>query len=402
MRQAIVVIYEARFPTTPTWTAGPLILRHDRVSSTVEARGGYFSAKAARVLYGDIEHPTRWHDSSRRTVADMEITGIEALRTSDQPDACGLVAIHIRPCRGLPIEPLRSLAGRRGALPPSFDPQKLVDGQAEIEPDRRPFTVSFVTPARQGLPRLYRQARYWRWPPTHQWLWALASRTNVDDYPPDPKNLEPADSDVIRLSSDWHAVVLRDGMGVVGVRADQGRGDPFFGYAELYLRTIYLDAILLGLLQKQGLTQLEERLTAAFDTSMSAAMARLEQDVSSFRHRLWAQHLTPHGTPNRLLVAYQGQHSLRERFDQILTEISDYNRLARDDDNRHVNSAAVVVTLVTVPAGIALALLQVMETDDPWLIAAVAVACLGLTVFLLSTRSARVAFRSLRNRFTVR
>jgi hypothetical protein len=62
---------------------------------------------------------------------------------------------------------------------------------------------------------------------------------------------------------------------------------------------------------------------------------------------------------------------LRERFDQILTEISDFNRL----------------TLVTVPAGIALALLQVMETDQPWLIAAVVLACLGLTVLLLSTRS---------------
>jgi len=39
--------------------------------------------------------------------------------------------------------------------------------------------------------------------------------TSLADYPPDPKNLEPADSEVIRLSGDRHAVVLRDGMGVV-------------------------------------------------------------------------------------------------------------------------------------------------------------------------------------------
>ncbi|MEV6151264.1 hypothetical protein AB0L53_13070 [Nonomuraea sp. NPDC052129] len=401
-RQAIVVVYEARFPTTPTWAKGPLILQHRQVRSTAEARGEYFSVKAARVLYGDTDCPKRWHDPSHRVIGDIEITGIEALRTVDQPDACGLVAIHLRPRRGIAIALLRTLAGRRDALPALFDPQELIDGQATIQQGLRPFTVSFVTPVKQGLPRLYRQPRYWRWPPAQQWLWALASRTDLTDYPPDPKNLEPVDSEVIRLSSDWHAVVLRDGMGVIGMRPDQGRDDSFFGYAELYLRSIYLDAVLLGVLQKQGLTQLEERMAAALDSSVSATMAELEQEVSIFRHRLWGQHLTPHGIPNRLLTAYQREHALRERFEQVLTEISDFNRLARDDENRHVNSAVVVFTLVTVPAGIALALLQVLQTKNPWLFVAVAVACVGLTAFLLSTRSARVAFRSLRNRVTLK
>jgi len=118
-------------------------------------------------------------------------------------------------------------------------------------------------------------------------------------------------------------------MGVVGMRPDQGRDDPFFGYAELYLRSIYLDALLLCMLQKQGLTHLEERMAAALDSSLSATMAELEREVSSFRCRLWAQHLTPHRAPNRLLSAYQRQHALRERFEQILTETSDFNRLTR-------------------------------------------------------------------------
>lgn len=319
---------------------------------------------------------------------------------TDEPDACGLVAIHLRLRQGTPIALLRALAGRRDALPAGFDPQELVDGQAKIEPGVRPFTISFVTSAGQGLPRLYRKPRYWRWAPACQWLWALASRTNLADYPPDPKNLEPADNEIIRLSSDWHAVVLRDGMGVVGVRPDRGQDDPFFCYAELYLRSIYLDAVLLGMLQKQWLIHLEERMAAALDSSLSATMAGLEREVSSFRHRLWAQHLTPHGTPNRLLTAYQRQHALPERFEQILTEISDFNRLTRDDENRHVNSAVVVFTLVTVPAGIALALLQVLETDEPWLFATVAGVCLVLIALLLRTRSARMAFRAFRRRFT--
>lgn len=232
----------------------------------------------------------------------------------------------------------------------------------------------------------------------------VAVGSGLPDQPgrlsPDPKNLEPANNEIIRLSSDWHAVVLRDGMGVIGLRTDQGRDDPFFGYAELYLRSIYLDAVLLGMLQKQELTRLEERMAGALDSSLAATMAKLEREVSSFRHRLWAQHMTPHGIPNRLLSAYQRQHALRERFEQLLTEIGDFNRLTRDDENRHVNSAVVVFTLITVPAGIALALLQVLETDEPWLLTTVAVTCVALTALLLRTRSARTALRALRRRFT--
>ncbi|MDP4505860.1 hypothetical protein [Nonomuraea turcica] len=398
-RRIIIVVYEARFPSAPAWEPGPLVLRHGQVRSTAEARSEYYSAKAARVLYGDEAYPRRWHDASHRVIGDVAVTGVEALRVTDEPDACGLVAIHVRLMRGAPIALLRALAGRRNAPLTDFDPQELVGGQAKIEPGARPFTVSFVTSAGSGLPRLYRQPRYWRWAPACQWLWSLASRSSLLDYPPDPKNLEPADSEILRLSSDWHAVVLRDGMGVTGVRPDQGQNDPFFGYAELYLRSIYLDAVLLGMLQKQGLTHLEERMAAALDSSLSTTMAELEREVSSFRHQLWAQHLTPHGTPNRLLTAYQRQHVLRERFEQILTEINDFNRLSREDENRQVNSAVVVFTLVTVPAGIALALLQVMETNEPWLFVTVGGVSAVLIALLLRTRSARVAFKALRRRF---
>ncbi|PZG47996.1 hypothetical protein C1I98_12995 [Spongiactinospora gelatinilytica] len=396
-RHCLIAVYQAHFPTAPTWAEGPLVLRHRSMSSTAAARNNYYRAKAARILYGTADTPRRWHDSARRRIGDIEILGVEALRMNE---GYGLVAVHLRCLRGTPIELLRSLAGRRDAAPVPFDPQTLVDGQAKMEPDTRPYTVSFATHVKGGLPRLYRSMRYRRWPVASQWLWSMASRTNLEDYPPDPKNLEPADSDIIRLSVDWQAIVLRDGAAIVGLRPDQGHGDPFFGYAAVYVRSIYLDAILLGLLHEQALTALEERMMAALDSSMAATMAALERDVSFFRHQLWAQHLTPHGIPNRLLSAYQREHALRDRFDQILTEISDFNRLARDDESRSVNATVVVFTLLTVPVGIALALLQVLETDDLWLITTVSLACLLLTALLLRTRSARLAIRALRRRLT--
>ncbi|MET8387866.1 hypothetical protein ABZV14_33200 [Streptosporangium canum] len=57
-------------------------------------------------------------------------------------------------------------------------------------------------------------------------------------------------------------------------------------------------------------------------------------------------------------------------------------------------------TLVTVPTGVALARLQVLETNEPWLFATVAAVCTALTVLLLRTRSARTPLQALCRRFT--
>jgi hypothetical protein len=56
------------------------------------------------------------------------------------------------------------------------------------------------------------------------------------------------------------------------------------------------------------------------------------------------------GVPSQLLGAYQRQHRLRDRFDQVLMEISDFNRLNRETEKRYVNNALVLFTLITVPA----------------------------------------------------
>ena len=166
------------------------------------------------------------------------------------------------------------------------------------------------------------------------------------------------------------------------------------------MRSIYLDAILIGLLQEHGISALEDALVTVLDHPVASALADLEQRVTRFRHELWWQHLSAHGTPNQLLGAYQRQHRLGERFGQVLTEISDFNRLKRDDENRYINNAVVLFTLVTVPVSIALALLQALGSPNPWIFAIVLTACVLLTAGLLLTRTARVVLRSIRRRLT--
>jgi hypothetical protein len=188
-------------------------------------------------------------------------------------------------------------------------------------------------------------------------------------------------------------------MALVGTRQDQGRQDPFYNHAALYARTLYLDAILIGLLQLHGIGDLEDGLAGALDGERS--MAELEHRLTLFRHRLWWQHLSTHGAPNQILDAFHHNHRLPERFAQILAEINDYNRLTRDDEARDINNAVVLFTLVTVPAGIALALLQVLGSKAPWLFAAVMAAFAVLTALLLLTRPARLVLRGIRRRLSL-
>jgi hypothetical protein len=234
-----------------------------------------------------------------------------------------------------------------------------------------------------------------------QWLWAFASRSNGLDHPPDPKDrLDPRAR--IRLSADWTGLALRDGMALLGTRPDRGGSDPFYNHAELYTRSIYLDAVLLGLLQLHGITDLEDTLAAAFDTVRPETdMARLEQRMIAFRHRLWWQHLGSHGTPNQIITALHHQHRLPERFEQILAEINDFNRLTEDDQSRHIGNYIILFTLLTAPTGLGLALLQALGHTSPLTFAAVLAATSFLTGILLATRPARAVIRAARRHLPI-
>jgi hypothetical protein len=401
-RAVIVAVYQATFPRTPDWVEGPLPFAHGDVRADT-GRCTYYPPRTARLLYGSPGRPRRWHKTLDLRVGGVEIVGLEAVRLRDEPATHGLVIVHLKAVGAHPLQVVRALARRGGTRLDGFDPQDLVDGQALLD-TAAPYTLSFVTPRGRWLSRLYLQPRYARWPSVDQWLWALASRTSVTDHPPDPRQLpiagnsQLADFDSIQLSADWRGIVLRDGLALVGCRPDQGSRDPFYNHAELYPRSIYLDAVLIGILQFRGIGDLEDALASALDAPLRSTMAELEQRVTLFRHELWWQHLSTHGIPNQLLGAYQRQHRLRERFDQVLTEIGDFNRLTRDDENRYVNNALVLFTLITVPASLALALLQALGSHSPWIFGIVLAACVVFTAALLTTRTARVVLRSIRQR----
>lgn len=390
VRQFLVAIYQATVPAGLDWPQGPLPLALGSVKADTAARSSYYPPRAARLLYGQPGRPCRWHKELKVQEGKATIVALEALRLGQ----AGVLLVHFV-AQDI-IAAARALAGRDATALNGFDVRQLAP-ELEIV-STRPYTLAFVTPARR-LPRLYSSVKYPRWPATDQWLWALASCTDRSDYPPDLVALR-RDDQVIRMSADWSSLVLRDGMAFVGTRADLGDRDSFYGHAALYVRSIYADAITVGLLQLQGITTLENTLASIVDIDADESLDLIERQLVLFRHRLWWQHLSTHGVPNQMLMAFHRQHRLSERFAQILAEISDLNRLHHDEQSRHINNSAVLFTVITVPVGIGIAVLQALGHPNSTQFIITIAACLTVSLLVLLTRPGRMVIRSVRRRFS--
>ncbi|WP_069866932.1 hypothetical protein [Streptomyces malaysiensis] len=415
-RQIIAVVLPARLPADPPWPQGPLPFTHGTRTTTTDTRRTYFTPAAASVLYGTPDRPTRWHRQVRHAHGSATIDGVELLRTptDDDPDRA-LAALHLTITGPELLDTLRSLAHRPGTTPP-FEItgpvltallqgyahtrlNTLLEGYATVETDALPYTVTLLTPGRRPLPRLNRGRDHRHWPAAQQWLWALASRTNTDDYPPDPATVPHLTAGALRISADWSALVLRQGAAFIGHRRDHGPADPFYGYAELHMRSIYLDALLFGMIQRTHIDHLTEDLAQVFTGPGEAnRLADLERRIAHFRSTYWRQHFTTHGTANDLLMACQYQYRLSDRFTEILAEAADHNRLIQTQENQQISGALGILTILGLPLGTALGALQVLGDQNPWHLLTATTGALAATAALLTTRYGRLVLTSLRGR----
>jgi hypothetical protein len=143
----------------------------------------------------------------------------------------------------------------------------------------------------------------------------------------------------------------------LGHQPDTGAGD-FFEFGALHSRTVYVDALLIGLLQRDHIDELTDELSEVFNSSrLARRVATLERNIAAFRSTYWRQHLTGHGAANDLLLAFQNQHRLPARFDEILVEAADYSRLVQTQESQQISGALGVLTILGLPLGTALSIL---------------------------------------------
>jgi hypothetical protein len=409
VRQTLAVLLPVRLAADPPceaddspWRKGPLPFAVAGRTSDAQARRRLFTPAAARALYD-----RRWHRVTDLTRGALRLDGLELLRTPTAKARERALAILHFTLDGEPLLPLlRSISHRRGSEPDpltvAFDPAELLAGVADPEQPQspfalaRPYTVSFLTPG-PGLTAALRDPSTNELPEGADWLVrSLAARATPADLPLAPEIVSEVRSQAHRISADWSALVLRQGAAFLGHRPDTGSGD-FYDFAALNARCTYLDALLLGTAQRDHIEELTDDLSAVFEgPGLARRVAALEQRIALFRSTYWRQHLNAHGPANDILLAFQSRHRLPERFDQVLAEAADYARLVQTQESQQIAGALGVLTILGLPLGTALSILQVLGDSDPWHLALALAASLAATAAALTTRYGRLVLSSLR------
>ncbi|MEU7967365.1 hypothetical protein AB0D09_28470 [Streptomyces sp. NPDC049097] len=404
-RQELTVVLPVRLLRLPNWPGGPFPFELGSRRTDTQTRSTYFAPASARALYGAPGRPCRWHLPLDVKQDGLRLLGMELLRAATARDPeHALAVMHFSVERPLlpVLRALRRPDPDNELLSGPFDPVGLLADNADVRDHdapfaiARPYTIAFITPTAQHSPAL-RTGHEGALPPTaDSWLWQLASRSTPQDFPMPPETASEQLKDTVRISADWSALVLRQGAAFLGHRPDTGAGD-FYEFGALHSRTVYLDALLLGSLQRDHIDELTDELSEVFTSSQLARrVAALERNIAVFRSTYWRQHLTAHGPANDLLLAFQNQHRLPARFTEILAEAADYSRLVQTQESQQISGALGILTILGLPLGTALSILQVLgDNSTTHLLTALGLS-VAATAAALTTRYGRLVLSSLR------
>jgi hypothetical protein len=412
-RQELTVILPVRLLRTPAWDEGPYPFELGSRRTDAATRSTYFAPASARALYGVPGRPCRWHRSVSVEHNGLHLQAMELLHTATARDPDHALAV-LHCTVSTPLLPVLRAIGHRHTAGPDplvgpLAPDTLLDGVAELrDPDgtfaiSRPYTIAFLTPRERRSAAVRRGSNGRALPDAaDRWLWQLASRSVPADFPPAPETVAEQIGQAVRISADWSALVLRNSAAFLGHRPDTGDGD-FYDFGALHARTIYLDALLLGSLQRDHIDELTDELSEVFNRPrLAARVAGLERNIAVFRSTYWRQHLTAHGPANDLLVAFQAQHRLSSRFNEILAEASDYSRLVQTQESQQISGALGVLTILGLPLGTAVGILQVLgDKSLSHLLVAIVLAFVVAAV-VLTTRYGRLVVSSLRGGYAPR
>ncbi|WP_326654832.1 MULTISPECIES: hypothetical protein [unclassified Streptomyces] len=389
------------------WEYGPLPVLHDGLCAHLAMRRSHFLPAVSKVLYGTAEAPRRWHrrvslDNGSATLEALELQLVDAA----DGDRNAFVIMHLRIDDSEVLDVARFFAGRPKAPSWNLPGTELLDGVATITWQGRaafpfvhlkswdaPYTLALVTPEQAPLPQVYPAEAGVPWDATDEWLFTLASRTSLADYPPHPDSHEELVGPAMNHSASWKNLVLNQGAAFVGLRP----GNPFHSVCELYVRTLYLDTLLFGILQSDRLAELAGEATEALGSKdLPSRLGALESDLAVFRSLYWKQVLSADNRTNDLFLAFQHQHRLIPRYDRVVTEISELNRIVQTQESRQIGSALGILTVLGLPLGTAFSVLDVLGVHSPQGLLVAMAGTATLSGAMLLTPYGRTVLRSLR------
>lgn len=406
----LVVVLPARLTTavpSDEWLPGPLPVHHDGLCAHLQMRSSHFLPAVSRLLYGTSEAPRRWHRLVPRSASDAPLLAVELqLADTGGDERSAHVILHLRINDTEVLDVVRYFAGRPKApsweLPGTdlFGPSVSITwpGRASypfvhLKTWEAPYTLALVTPQHAALPHVYPSEAGVPWDPPDQWLFTLASRTALVDYPPHPESHQQLMAHAMNHSASWRNLILNQGAAFVGLRT----GNSFHAVCELYVRGLYLDTLLFGILQNDRLERMARKVSDALSSrNLAVQLGSLESDLAVFRGTHWKQEISSDSRTNSILQTFQQQHRMTTRYEQAVTEISELNRLVQTQESRQIGAALGILTILGLPLGTAFSILDVLELHSVRSLL-FALACTAvLSGLMLLTPYGRTALRSLR------
>ena len=331
---------DPRGPAAAGWQAGPLPVPvpsfsgagpDHRVVADRRARESHFSPRVQDALYGSTSPggpAVRWHREIEPTPGPHGVIA-EGLEVLIAPTGA-LLVVHVRLATD-PVAELSALTAPAGAGRDWL--AQLIGPVVELGGDRgRSVThLAWEGAAPSALPPGLAERLPTGMDDTHTqldwWAWYLAAGVTPQAFVPD---VEGADwtTGRIRLSRDWSALALRDGISFVG-RTPRDRTSPdFHASARVYARTLHLDVLLLGSLQRAALRDVADSVAKLDIEELDAeALEMLERDLLRFRTGLWWNDVGQRGQQtSAVLVAFQLQHRLPELYEQLVQDLTDLSR----------------------------------------------------------------------------
>ncbi|WP_280313082.1 hypothetical protein [Nocardia abscessus] len=323
-----------RTPSACGWFPGPLPVPIPNVGAAVDrggesvvadrsARTAYFSARVHDALYGAEDTAVtigRWH---RPTIGELPawhgaiVHGWELLLGENG----GYAVAHVELSKQ-PVDVLSGLTTVRGESRRWLS--TLVDDVA-FEP-MRPRVVTHLCWTSDRIPEPTSDpTALASWSTVQRWQWFLASGTSAADGLPDPGD-PGIFADVVHLSNDWRALILRDGVTYTALTSADAT--DFHAVARTYVRSIHLDAVLLGSLQLNALHRIADRIAdIRVHCTGAGPVELLEAEILDTRAKLWWNNISERGVQvAEVLRAFQNQHRMTDLYAQVVADLDDISR----------------------------------------------------------------------------
>ncbi|MFG3618041.1 hypothetical protein [Nocardia sp. NPDC047654] len=323
-----------RMPSACGWFPGPLPVPIPSAGAAVgrggeavvadrTARTAYFSARVHDALYGAVDSVAatgRWHRRPTGEPPDRRgaiVHGWELLLGEEG----GYAVAHVELSKQ-PVDVLSELTEVRGEgrrwLSSLVDVVSFESG--------RPRVVTHLCWTNDPMPEpISDPAALGSWSTLQRWQWFLASGTSVADGLPDPGDPRIF-ADVVHLSGDWRALILRDGVTYTALTSTDAT--EFHPVARAYVRSIHVDAVLLGSLQLNALHRIADRIAdIRVDRTGAGPVESLEAEILDTRAKLWWNNISERGAQVAdVLRAFQNQHRMTDLYAQVVADLDDISR----------------------------------------------------------------------------